>query len=331
MDNQLIGNTADQANNEYYRLFLQLDADSAGHLHADRDIKVHGKTGDGELYLKIFKQKAAPSGIGLILQDFKKLAKAIKLPLQSAAGRSKFFATSLVYIFLSVSGVSIFFIRGWRLGVIKRMADRNIGTPLCPEVHSLQQLGEYVKHGIRLIAGKAAYDLPKILILAAIGYDHFELILEWLHYFFVQIFPIGGMDPATAVGDLANSSVSKLSFTLGLQFIFLLIYSFFFTPAFRITAIKYAVGKIPFKNFFNWDEMKDSFRIYKRFKTTTMEAYVWDVLVSSLSYLAGFILLIMFPFISIAVIACYKLLFKHWPKAYGYGVLARRMRDNGEI
>ncbi|MCB0370431.1 MAG: DUF4013 domain-containing protein [Bdellovibrionales bacterium] len=245
--------------------------------------------------------------------------------MKKGASRSKLLSLSFVYTLLIPSGVAIFFIRGWRFGIVKRMIKSDPSQAISPNLNSLHDLGTFIRDGIRLFGAKALYDLPKLLILVAIGYDHIELIIDWIYFFLTKVPGMGDYQ------SLAETSMIKFSTTLLIQLIFFMIASFLITPAFKISMIKYANGNISYAGFFSIKEIKDSYRIYQRYKTRTLTAYIWDVFVTGLSTIIGFILMILFPFIIWLAIPLYKLVFKHWPKAYAYGMLARRLAVNGEI
>lgn len=260
-----------------------------------------------------------------IRKHLNQLFSAVFIPLSNSVSRSKLFSLSFLYTMLIPSGVAVFFIRGWRFEIVKRMIASEPYQAIAPNVHSLNDLGIFIRDGIRLFGAKALYDLPKLLILVAIGYDHIEMIIDWIYYFFTKV---PGMGDAQ---NFAATSAIKFSTTLLIQLAFFIIASFIITPAFKINMIKYATGKISFAGFFSLRELKDSFTLYRRYKTLTITTYLWDALVSGVSTILGFMLMVLFPFIFWLLIPIYKLLFKHWLKAYGYGILARRLIINGEI
>lgn len=283
-----------------------------------------------DFLLKINSKSPLKGGFNWIVRDFKKLLQALLIPFKNSASRAKLLAITFVYALLTPSGLASFFVRGWRFEVVKRMGEGQPGIPIAPSVNSLAELGENIREGVKLLGAKAAYDIPKIILLVAIGYDHFEMIIDWTYFFFGKIFGDSEIQNQ-AFNEFASSSIMNLSTTLIIQLLFILIYSFFFTPAFRITMIKYAKGNIEYKRFFSIEELRDSFKIYRRYKIRTSGAYIWDLLVSTLSMVIGFFLLVFFPIITWIFIPFYKLIFKHWPKAYGYGLLARKLNINGEI
>lgn len=265
----------------------------------------------------------------IITKDFTRLIAAVFIPIRKGASRSKLLSLSFLYALLIPSGVGVFFIRGWRFEIVKRMIRNQPGQPIAPGVGTLDELGIFIRDGVRLFGAKALYDLPKLVILVAIGYDHIEMIIDFIFYFFGRVPGFG--DSSQSFASFAESSGMKFSTTVMIQILFFMISSFIITPAFKITMMKYANGKISYRRFFNVEEIKDSFRIYRKYKTRTIAAYLWDAAVTGLTGIIGVFLMILFPFIIWFAIPMYKLLFKHWSKAYGYGMLARRLAANGEI
>lgn len=281
-----------------------------------------------ELILRIIKLEKLKGGFDWVIRDFNKLVKALSLPFSNKTSRAKLVTLVFVYVLLSIPKISIFFIRGWRLGVISRMINPNPNVAIVPSVNTLNELGENIRQGVRLIGARAAYKLPELIILAAIGYDHLEMIIDWIYFFFGRLF---GEAQSANVGDFVSNSFSDLSVTLFIQLLFFVFLSVIITPAYRIMVIKYANGNMEYNRFFNLAEIRDSFRLYKKYVKRTFGAYFWDIIVSGVSLFVGFVMFLIFPYAYFILMPFYKLAFKHWPKSYGYGLLGRRLKANGEI
>ena len=137
-----------------------------------------GQKVSGELSV-IKEPKPSPKGqITRIIPYFIKQFKAIFIPFKNSRNLSKFRSISLVYAILSY-GVNIgsFFVRGWRLGVVRNMSRR---LPImAPGIQSLQDVGTHLKEGIVLIGTKFIYDAPKYLFLVIFGYELIEFVLDF--------------------------------------------------------------------------------------------------------------------------------------------------------
>lgn len=279
-------------------------------------------------YLQVESIAPVRSGFGHVINDLKKILKAIRFALQDRFARSRFLSIAMVYVFLTPSGISSFFVRGWRWNLIKNMIQGSRGKGLAPTVNDFSNIGTYIKEGIKLVSAKALYDIPKLLVLVAIGYDHFEFLLDWLDYFLSWFIDSSS---SKAVGTVVDETSVKITKTLVTQLIFYAIYSLLVTPAFKLTEIRYAAGKVPYKAFFSCKELKESYRLYKKYRITTLNMYLWDALVSAASFLVGISLGVILPLYALVGHPFYKLMFKHLPKAYGYGTLARRLQANGDL
>ncbi len=260
-------------------------------------------------------------------QDLKKLFKSLQMPFAIKSSRARFSIIWLIYVFLSPSGMSSFFIRGWRINIIRNMVVNTKGKGLAPKISDLNDVGKCIKEGVKLIGARATYNLPRVLIMIIIGYDFYELIIDWVLFFFSGL--VG--DPNNSVEEMLNQSALYLSISHGGELAFMALYSLFVTPAYKIMEIKYAAGVIEYKKFFNWNELRDSYRLYRKYKFSTVEMYLWDQIVTLISFVSGFIIAIIFPFFFFFLYPLYKLLFSHWPKSYGYGLLARKMYANDDL
>ncbi|MEM6766930.1 MAG: hypothetical protein AAF655_18485 [Bacteroidota bacterium] len=271
--------------------------------------------------------KEADSLTAIVTKDLNKIIQAIKVALGDASSKARFLIIGIVYLFLTPSGMAIFFIRGWRFDLIKRMLSTK-SSGLAPEINSLTQIGIHVKEGIKIFGARAVYEIPKIIVLAAIGYSHWELVFDWTQYLLGRMF-----SPANAVDFSTQIQTTQLSLgiTFMVEFVFYLILSFVITPAYKLTEIRYASGQIPYKSFFSMSVLQESYKLYKKYRFSTLTMYIWDIIISILSTLVAFITFIILPFISFLVLPFYKLIFKHLAKAYGYGVLARRLQANGDL
>lgn len=312
-----------------YELFVDLNYERAKELEGKRIIVTNPSGGGEALVLDIEDVEEVPlQGFKVPLNEISKLKSALTVPLSDSASRSRVWQTLLVYVFLSPSRISTFFIRGWRLDIIRNMIlSTQTTTGIAPVVNRLSNIGEDIKQGAVLIGLKLIYDLPKILILTAVGYHYIEFILDWLTFIFGNAFGTS----STTFDSMMNDTQFKVSLAFFFQALFVVIYSFFVTPMFKINEIKYAKGNIELKDFFKVEEIIDSYKKYKKYKMSTLQVYIWDLLVTGGSWVFGFFLMIFFPWLYFIVNPFYKLLFKHWPKAYGYGLLGRKMEANGDI
>ena len=198
---------------------------------------------------------------------------------------------------------------------------------LLPKIGNLLSIGNFIKEGIKLIGARAVYDFPKIFILVAIGYDHIGLIVDWIDYLITYL----SGDSIPKFTDKLEESTINFSTTLGIELGFFFLFSLIVTPAYKILELKYSVKMIKYIDFFSLAELKKSFGLYYKYNITTIGMYFWDVLLSVLSVVVGIILLMLFPLLLPFVHPIYKLLFCHFPKSYGYGLLARRMYLNGDL
>lgn len=313
-----------------YKLIVGLDSAEASQLTYGEVINVVRDSNSDEVNISIQIEsiETVPSGFRILAEDFFKLLECFIYPLKDFQSRKNLASIGLIYAFLSPSGMSSFFIRGWRLILIRRMLLIPPSLGIAPKVDSLIKIGDYVKEGIKLVLAKFFYDMPKLLVLAAIGYSHFELMFDWTSYLITNFFK--GYDYESA-SNLLNASSLKMTKSLATQLIFVLIYSLVVTPAFKILEIKYSIGEIKYKDFFSIKELIKSFMLYRKYKFSTVQMYLWDILLSLLSIVAGLFITITFSMLVLFVYPFYKLLFNHWPKSYGYGLLARRMRANGDL
>lgn len=266
--------------------------------------------------------------LSLFLKDIKRLFQAVFIPIKNNLSRAKLFNLSVIYALLVPSGISIFFIRGWRFEIVKRMIKAEENKAIAPSMNSLDVLGGFIRDGALLFGVKLLYDIPKILILVALGYDHLELIIHWIYTYVSAAFGFGMPE------NFARDAFVDFRFTIFLQITIYLIMSFIITPAFKISMMKYANGAMDFKGFFRLKEIKHSFCIYRKYKTSTITTYIWDGIVTiSTNFLGIGFALFLVPIAPLLIIfiPLYKVLFKHWPKAYGYGKLAQRLVANGEI
>ncbi|WP_020538844.1 hypothetical protein [Lewinella cohaerens] len=312
-----------------YELFVDLSNERAKELEGKRIIVTNPPGGAEALALDIQEVEEIPlQGFKIPLNEISKLKNALIVPLSDSASRRRVWQTLLVYVFLSPSRISTFFIRGWRLDIIRNMIlSTQKVTGIAPTVNRLSNIGGNIKQGAVLIGLKLVYDLPKILILTAVGYHYIEFILDWLTFIFGNAI---GSSSAT-FDSMIDDTQFKVSLAFSFQVLFILIYSFFVTPMFKINEIKYAKGNIELKDFFKAEEIIDSYKKYKKYKMSTLQVYIWDLLVTGASWFFGFFLVIFFPWLYFIINPLYKLLFKHWPKAYGYGLLGKKMEANGDI
>ncbi len=310
-----------------YNLRIQLDADQAAQISEGSVVSVENSPlfPEGQSFEVEQKEPLKKDLLSIIIKDFRKLYEAVWLPIKKGAPRTKLFNLAAVYTFLVPSGVSFFLIRGWRFGIVQRMMENNPDQAVAPEIKTLDDVGTYVRDGVALFSAKLVYDIPKIIVLVIIGYNHYELIMDYLFFLFSKV---PGLD---SFGQFAERAALKWTLSLAAELFFLALTSIIITPAFKISMMKYAKGNINWKGFFSIKELKHSYSLYRKYKIRTLNAYVWDKLVSISSNAIGFALMVFLPFITWLLIPLYKILFKHWPKAYGYGDLARRLQHNGEI
>lgn len=266
------------------------------------------------------------SQITKIIPYFIKQWKAIFIPFKSKNNLSKFRTISLIYAILSY-GVNIgsFFVRGWRLGVIRNMGRKF--PIMAPGIQSLKDVGMHLKEGIILIFTKFIYDSPKYFILVVFGYEIIEFLLD-LGYWAIQ-YSLGGETRLFMEYVKENRMVPKLGISFLTQAILFLIYSFLVSPTFKIQVIKFAFQD-DWKLFFNWNEFKDSYRIYRSQPRSTIAAYLWGLSVSTVGNIISFFLIII-PIVGLIIIPFYRFLFIHWPKAHAYGGLGRKLIEQGVL
>lgn len=296
---------------------------------------------EGVIYLEgnfsaINSQESNNSGtskntIKAVLDYFNKQLKASILPLRSHAGRARFIVISLVYTILSASpGFSIFFIRGWRLGVAGLMTDFSKRI-IAPKIVKIQDVGFYMGQGIVIVASKAVYEIPRILFMVIFGYEFVELFFDFCYWIFLFLFTEESRGFFTYGNAPENAIFLSLGISSAVKLVFISLYGLIVTPAFKIMSFRYVLNEITFKEFFNIKILKKSFVIYRKHPGSTLASYVWSQTVGLVSNFLALLFLPIFNIASLLVFPTYFLLFKHWPKAYGYGRLARKLVLVGDL
>ncbi|AEE53883.1 hypothetical protein [Haliscomenobacter hydrossis] len=313
-----------------YKITAELTAEEAANITPESSVAVKLADTESSFNFLIQSIERSPSGIRIVLDDFKKLIKALAILFKGSAAKMRLLSISLVYLSLTPSSISMFFIRGWRMGIISRMTSQNSKFGIAPPVDSLTQIGYFIKEGIKLVIARFVYDFPKILILVMVGYDYASLIVDLGYYFFTSLFDFNNEGEPQSLRSVVEGSSVKLTNGFIASLIFYVLYSVIVTPAFKIMEIKYAVKSISYRSFFSLGELFKSFRLYRKYRSTTLEMYFWDVLVSTISLLIGLLLFTTLP-ILIIFHPLWKLPFNHWTKSYGYGLLARRLIANNEL
>lgn len=315
---------------EEYDLYLELDEKEFKDISNSKLLRIRTPIEEDEEYcIQIDSIEEAPlKGFKIAKSNIVKLIQALKVPFLNNASFRQAIKTFLLYLYLSPSRISVFFIRGWRLQIIRNMitsTHREIG--LSPSINRISLIGDYIKEGVLLIAAKVIYDLPKVFIITAIGYHYIEFILDWITFIFGNFFGQTGV----SFNEMVDDTKFKVTLTLSIQLLFIVLYSIVITPVYKINEIKYALNTISYQDFFKIEEIKDSFKKYRSYRVTTLQVYSWDLCVSITSFIFGSLFLILMPWLYLILIPFYKLFFKHWPKAYGYGLLARKMDANNDL
>lgn len=315
-----------------FKVTLQLDEASADIIAREQFIQVTSNNATyPDVYLDVQTLKANDSIIGEAAKEGKSIFAFWSEVIQSSIARQRIISALVAYILLTSSSMSSFFIRGWRLSLIRQMLQPNSSSPI-PQIPDLWSIGESVKQGFKLIGVKFCYDIPKYLFLVAFSYDFIDAIMDWCYYIFRIIF---GSSATETVADVAAQTVTSFSISFSTSLMLYIVYSCLVTPAFKISEIKYAAGAMPFKGFFNPKELLHSFQLYRKYRIKTFGAYVYDNFVTVGSFIFGLVLGISFllaivPFL-LFVMPTIKLILNHLPKYYGYGLLARRMHTNGDL
>ena len=84
--------------------------------------------------------------------------------------------------------------------------------------------------------------------------------------------------------------VPKLGTSILVQALLFVIYSFIVSPIFKIQSIKFAFHD-KWALFFNWKEIKDSYRVYRSQPRSTVAAYLWGLFVTTIGNFVSFLLL----------------------------------------
>lgn len=315
-----------------FKITLQLDEASAEAISREQSIRITSDNSSyPDVYLDVQSVRPVASVMGTAVSEGKSIFAFWSEVLQNAVARQRLSSALVAYILLTSSGISSFFIRGWRLSLIKQMLRTNTRTAM-PPISTLWSIGESVKQGFKLIGVKFCYDIPKYLFLVAFSYDFIDAIMDWCYYIFRIIF---GSSATETVADVAAQTVTSFSISFSTSLMIYVVYSSLVTPAFKISEIKYAAGTMPFKGFFDPKELLHSFQLYRKYRIKTFATYVYDNVVTIGSFIFSIVLglsLLVFivPFI-LFLLPAIKLLLNHLPKYFGYGQLARRMQANGDL
>lgn len=309
-----------------YKLNLRMDEATAGQLEPGTRLRVTDQSGR-EVYLEVGQRTNLSSVGGAVSSDLGSFWKGFRLPLADRSSRRRLGAIYLTYAFLRAGGLSSFFVRGWRVAIIRRMTGADPAVGLAPPVRKLRDIGRYVDDGVKMISLNMLFKLPSILIMVIVGFSNMELLLSALENFVGLLF---GGESAQPWGKFFSESSFNWSLSLGTQLLLLAGFSLVVTPAIKIMEMRYALGYLKYRDFFRWEEIKRAFLLHRKYKFKTIPVYLWDVLLTGVSFVVG-LLMTMLPLFLLVVYPAYKLVFNHWPKYYAYGSLARRMQLNGDL
>lgn len=258
-------------------------------------------------------------------EDWNKLKDSLKLPMERGKSARQFHVTMLIYLILSVSGIGSFFVRGWRFRIVQNMFPGN-PEGVGPDISSFSRIGEMIFIGMKLVIAKLVFEIPKIFLLAAWGYTHLTAIAAWFLYFFQTTFS----DREESYEEMLVGSGIEILYSLIAVLVISLLMSYIITPVYKIHEIKYAAGKISFRDFFRLSHIKDSLRIYRANKTKTLQKLIWTQMLTLVSLIVGLICIVIFPPL-IIVHFLYKFYFSHWPKAYAFGLLGNKLAKTNQI
>jgi hypothetical protein len=315
-----------------FKVTLKLDEASAEVIAREQFLRVSSDNPSfPEVHMDVKTIQSGDSLLGTAAKEARGIFSFWSEVISNGIARQRLSSTLAAYILLASSPVASFFIRGWRLSLIRQMLEPDATSPI-PPISDLWSIGESVKEGLKLIGVKFCYDAPKYLFLVAFSYDFIDAILDWCYYIFRVLFGSGATE---TVAEVASQTVTSFEISLSTSLIIYIVYSCLVTPAFKISEIKYAAGKMSFKGFFSPKELAHSFKLYRKYRFKTFSAYLYDniVTVGSFFFALGVtinFLFVIIPFI-VFVLPTIKLLLNHLPKYYGYGLLAQRMQVNGDL
>lgn len=310
-----------------YKIITKLSAEEAQQIQQGEKIRLGSDSSNPEIILEIGSIEVLPTGVKALSEDFKKLIRALVILFKGSAAKISLATISMIYLALTPSGISAFFVRGWRLGIISRMGTLENKVGIAPQIRSLTQIGHHINEGIKLVLARFIYDIPKILVLVVVGYDYASIIVDFGYFFLSSIF---NSAHSQSLSSMIQATSLKMSNGIIASLVFFALYSLIVTPAFKILEIKYALNQIKYSDFFNLKELFSSLNLYRKYTFNTLEMYFWDLFVTTLSLLVGFFLFSTFPLL-IFLHPLWKLPFSHWAKSYGYGLLARRLIFNNEL
>ncbi|MEZ4773699.1 MAG: hypothetical protein R3D00_11000 [Bacteroidia bacterium] len=278
-------------------------------------------------------------GIWGILEYIRGQINAVKLLFRNKASKQQTLVLTLLYSVLSYGLLNLnrFFAHGWSLEIIKRIGEGN--NILSPKVKNLQDIGGYIKQGIKLMTARTFYELPRVIFLALFGAKIIQFVFEfgkWMTKYIGTRGDIGGFwiyltTKNEGSAYLGTSVLDDIGIGIALELVLLALYGLIVTPAFKIMTFRYAFGEITWKELFSIKKIREAFAIYKKYPRSTLAAYLWSLMVGMVSSFVNLVMIMVLPVLGLFIIPGYNLSFKYWPKAYGYGKLARKLIVNGDI
>ena len=260
----------------------------------------------------------------------RKKIKEIFAPIRKSESVGKVGLMAVISTILS--GILVFLIwlngiliRGWRLEIVRKVGLNH--TSYVPSLH-LMDIFNYLKKGLVLMVMRGIYFFPHFFFIWLNSQSYYVKLKDIIFWIWEKAL---GREEQSFLEYLMVEVFPEFTVDLVMQFVILVLYMIIVWPIYRITMIKYALGSIRGYQFLSPSVLRDSAHIYRTAAADVLGIYFFTFMVDFFITITSVLIRPVLLFLGGFILPTYKLIFRHWPKGYAYGILAQKLIAKGLI